>query len=47
MKNIVFHPLAEEELFDAVTYYEEQRVVLGLELPRRSRTHSQLSHTIP
>jgi plasmid stabilization system protein ParE len=31
MKNIVFHPLAEQELLDAVTYYEEQRVGLGLE----------------
>ena len=31
MKNVVFHPLAEQELLDAVTYYEEQRVGLGLE----------------
>jgi toxin ParE1/3/4 len=31
MKIVVFHPLAEQELFDAVPYYEEQRVGLGLE----------------
>jgi plasmid stabilization system protein ParE len=31
MKSAVFHPLAEQELVDAVTYYEEQRVGLGLE----------------
>ena len=31
MKNVVFHSLAEQELLDAVTYYEEQRVGLGLE----------------
>jgi plasmid stabilization system protein ParE len=31
MKNVVFHPLAEQELLDAATYYEEQRVGLGLE----------------
>jgi plasmid stabilization system protein ParE len=31
MKIVVFHPLAEQELVDAVTYYEEQRVGLGLE----------------
>ena len=31
MKIVVFHPLAEQELLDAVTYYEEQRVGLGLE----------------
>lgn len=31
MKNVVFHPLAEQEFFDAATYYEEQKVGLGLE----------------
>jgi plasmid stabilization system protein ParE len=31
MKIVVFHPLAEQELVDAVTCYEEQRVGLGLE----------------
>jgi plasmid stabilization system protein ParE len=31
MKTVVFHPLAEQELLDAATYYEEQRVGLGLE----------------
>jgi toxin ParE1/3/4 len=31
MKNVVFHPLAEQELIDAVTYYEEQKIDLGLE----------------
>ena len=31
MKNVVFHPLAEQELLDAATYYKEQRVGLGLE----------------
>jgi toxin ParE1/3/4 len=31
MKNVVFHPLAEQELIDAATYYEEQRLGLGLE----------------
>lgn len=31
MKNVLFHPLAEGELIDAVAYYEEQRLGLGLE----------------
>jgi toxin ParE1/3/4 len=31
MKNVVFHPLAEQELIDAVAYYEEQKLGLGLE----------------
>ncbi|MHC5612395.1 MAG: type II toxin-antitoxin system RelE/ParE family toxin [Nostoc sp.] len=31
MKNVIFHPLAEQELIDAVGYYEEQRPGLGLE----------------
>jgi plasmid stabilization system protein ParE len=31
MKNVVFHPLAEQELIDAVTYYEEQRPGLGID----------------
>ena len=31
MKNIIFHPLAEQELIDAAAYYEEQRRGLGLE----------------
>ncbi len=31
MKNAIFHPLAEQELIDAVDYYEEQRPGLGLE----------------
>ncbi|HEY9853756.1 MAG TPA: type II toxin-antitoxin system RelE/ParE family toxin [Leptolyngbyaceae cyanobacterium] len=31
MKQVVFHPLANEELANAVTYYEEQRQGLGLE----------------
>ena len=31
MTNVIFHPLAEQELIDAVAYYEEQRPGLGLE----------------
>jgi toxin ParE1/3/4 len=31
MKNIVFHPLAEQELIDAAAYYEEQKLGLGSE----------------
>lgn len=31
MKNVVFHPLAEQELIDAAAYYEEQKPGLGLE----------------
>ncbi|WP_404791047.1 type II toxin-antitoxin system RelE/ParE family toxin [Altericista sp. CCNU0014] len=31
MRTVVFHPLAEQELIDAVAYYEEQRLGLGLE----------------
>ncbi|MBF2002311.1 MAG: type II toxin-antitoxin system RelE/ParE family toxin [Synechococcales cyanobacterium M58_A2018_015] len=31
MRNVVFHPLAEQELLDAATYYEEQKLGLGLE----------------
>ncbi|MBN3909005.1 MAG: type II toxin-antitoxin system RelE/ParE family toxin [Nostoc sp. NMS1] len=31
MKNVIFHPLAEQELIDAVAYYEEQEPGLGLE----------------
>jgi plasmid stabilization system protein ParE len=31
MKSVVFHPLAEQELLDAVSYYEEQEAGLGLE----------------
>jgi toxin ParE1/3/4 len=31
MRNIIFHPLAEQELLDAVSYYEEQETGLGLE----------------
>ena len=31
MKAAVFHPLAEQELVDAATYYEEQKLGLGLE----------------
>ncbi|KAM3089943.1 type II toxin-antitoxin system RelE/ParE family toxin [Phormidesmis sp. 146-35] len=31
MKNVVLHPLAEQELLDSAIYYEEQRVGLGLE----------------
>lgn len=27
MKTVVFHPLAEPELIDAVAYYEEQRAL--------------------
>jgi toxin ParE1/3/4 len=30
MTNVVFHPLAEQELVDAATYYEEQKLGLGL-----------------
>jgi toxin ParE1/3/4 len=31
MRNIIFHPLAEQELLDAVSYYEEQETGLGLD----------------
>jgi toxin ParE1/3/4 len=31
MQNIVFHPLAERELIDAVAYYEKQKPGLGSE----------------
>ena len=31
MTNVIFHPLAEQELVDAATYYEEQKLGLGLE----------------
>jgi len=31
MTKIVFHPLAERELIDAASYYEEQEQGLGLE----------------
>lgn len=31
MTKIVFHPLAEQELLDAASYYEEQEQGLGLE----------------
>jgi hypothetical protein len=31
VNSIVFHPLAEQELMDAATYHEQQRLGLGLE----------------
>jgi toxin ParE1/3/4 len=31
MRNIIFHLLAEQELLDAVSYYEEQETGLGLD----------------
>jgi toxin ParE1/3/4 len=31
MKSVIFHPLAEQELIDAVSYHEEQETGLGLE----------------
>jgi toxin ParE1/3/4 len=31
MNSVIFHPLAEQELLDAVSYYEEQETGLGLE----------------
>ncbi|PSB13208.1 type II toxin-antitoxin system RelE/ParE family toxin [filamentous cyanobacterium Phorm 46] len=31
MKNVIFHPLAEQELIDATAYYEAQKPGLGLE----------------
>jgi toxin ParE1/3/4 len=31
MRSVIFHPLAEQELLDAVSYYEEQEIGLGLE----------------
>ncbi|MCC5622189.1 type II toxin-antitoxin system RelE/ParE family toxin [Nostoc sp. CHAB 5715] len=31
MKRIVFHPLAEQELVDIASYYEEQNQGLGLD----------------
>jgi toxin ParE1/3/4 len=30
MKSVNFHPLAEKELLDAVSYYEQQETGLGL-----------------
>jgi hypothetical protein len=32
MKNAVFHRLAEQELADAIAYYEKQGLGLGVEL---------------
>lgn len=31
MTNVIFHPLAEQELVDAAAYYEDRRLGLGLE----------------
>lgn len=31
MTTVIFHPLAEQELVDAATYYEQQKRGLGLE----------------
>jgi toxin ParE1/3/4 len=31
MRSVIFHPLAEQELLDAVSYYEQQETGLGLE----------------
>jgi toxin ParE1/3/4 len=31
MKNVIFHPLAEQELLNAVSYYEQQEAGLGLD----------------
>lgn len=31
MTTVIFHPLAEQELVEAVDYYEEQKPGLGLE----------------
>ncbi len=31
MRNVIFHLLAEQELLDAVSYYEEQGTGLGLD----------------
>jgi toxin ParE1/3/4 len=31
MRNVVFHPLAEQELIEAAAYYQEQKLELGLE----------------
>jgi toxin ParE1/3/4 len=31
MKNVIFHPLTEQELLDAVFYYKKQETGLGLE----------------
>jgi toxin ParE1/3/4 len=31
MRSVIFHPMAEQELLDAVSYYEEQETGLGLE----------------
>jgi toxin ParE1/3/4 len=31
MRSVIFHPLAEQELLDAVSYYEEQETGIGLE----------------
>ncbi len=32
MKTVVFHPLARQELLEAVTYYDEQSSALGRDL---------------
>jgi toxin ParE1/3/4 len=32
MTAVIFHPLAEQELADAIAYYENQEISLGLEL---------------
>jgi toxin ParE1/3/4 len=31
MRSVIFHPLAEQELLDAISYYEEQENGLGLD----------------
>lgn len=31
MRNVIFHPLAEQELLDAIYYYEKQETGLGLD----------------
>jgi toxin ParE1/3/4 len=31
MRNVIFHPLAEQELVDTVSYYEQQEAGLGLD----------------
>jgi toxin ParE1/3/4 len=31
MRSVIFHPLAEQELLDAVSYYENQETGLGLD----------------
>jgi hypothetical protein len=47
MKIVVFHPLAEQELVDAVNLLRGAKSWAWTGVPRRSRTHSQLSQTIP